>query len=215
MLETAPFPSNKGKPLGVKSVRDIHSILSGAFDAAVTKKLIPTNPASTANPPTIRQNKAQQRKYVTLDDAGTARLLEGIWAPCGQRGCGLLHFCTRNAPLWTMYTATGVRRSEALGMMWQLVHWEDCAIELEWVVVEVGNESVPRRLTKDGDDNATIYVDQALMNVLKIHRERQQMSKERFGSNWDNHDLIFARDGYMLRKDGIRSVPDGAPPGSR
>ncbi|MEV7285275.1 hypothetical protein AB0O01_12045 [Streptomyces sp. NPDC093252] len=53
-------------------------------------------------------------------------------------------------------------------MKWNLIHWDDCAVELEWVVVEVGNKSVLRRLTKDGDDNALIYVDQALMSVLKV-----------------------------------------------
>ncbi|MFE0680661.1 tyrosine-type recombinase/integrase [Streptomyces sp. NPDC058961] len=202
-LETVPCPSNRGKPLGAKSVRHVHNILSGAFEAAVTKKLIAANPAATAKPPTTRQIKAQQTRYVTFDDAATASFLAGIWTPCGRRGCGPLHFCTRDAPLWTTYTATGVRRSEALGMMWHLVHWEDCAIELEWVVVEVGNKSVLRRLTKDGDDAALIYVDQALMNVLKIQYERQQMWKEKLGANWDEHDLVFARDGYMLRADGI------------
>ncbi|MCJ0870293.1 site-specific integrase [Streptomyces sp. AP-93] len=203
MLETAPCPSNKGNPLGAKSVRHVHNILSGAFEAAVTKKLIPVNPAATANPPTVRQIKAQQRRYVTLDDASSARFLEDIWTRCGQRGCGPLHFCTRDAPLWTTYTATGVRRSEALGMKWDLVHWEDCAIELEWVVVEVGNKSVLRRLTKDGDDNAIIYVDQALMGVLKVQQERQEMWRERLGPLWEDNDLIFARDGYMLYKGGI------------
>ncbi|WP_236246510.1 tyrosine-type recombinase/integrase [Streptomyces sp. CC210A] len=202
-LETSPCASNGGKPLGAKSVRHVHNILSGAFDAAVTKKLIPANPAATANPPTTRQIKAQQTRYVTLDDADTGRFLEGIWTPCGRRGCGPLHFCTRDAPLWTTYTATGVRRSEALGMKWHLVHWDDCAIELEWVVVEIGNKSVLRRLTKDGDDNAIIYVDQSLMSVLKIQRERQEMWKEKLGQNWDDHDLVFARDGYMPRKGGI------------
>lgn len=203
MLETTPCPTNRGKPLGAKSVRHIHNILSGAFEAAVTKKLIPINPAATAKPPTTRQIKSQQRKFVTLDDAETARFLGDIWTSCGQRGCGPLHFCTRDAPLWTTYTATGVRRSEALGMKWDLVHWDDCAIELEWVVVEVGNKSILRRLTKDGDDNAIIYVDQALMSVLKVQRERQQMWKEELGALWVDQGLVFARDGYRLRKDGI------------
>lgn len=200
MLETAPCPTNGGKPLGTKSVRHVHS---GAFEAAVTKKLIPANPAATANPPTTRQIKAQQRKYETLDDARTSRFLGDIWTPCGRRGCGPLHHCTRDAPLWTTYTATGVRRSEALGTMWRLIHWDYCAIELERVVVEVGNKSVLRRPPKDGDDNAIIYVDQAPMSVLKVRWERQQMWREQLGSLWVDHDLVFARDGYMLRKDGI------------
>ncbi|MFD9905817.1 tyrosine-type recombinase/integrase [Streptomyces sp. NPDC059063] len=203
MLETAPCLTNKGKPLGAKSVRHVHNILSGVFEAAVTKKLIPTNPAATAKPPTTRQIKAQRTKYGTLDDAATARFLGGIWTPCGRRGCGPLHHCTRDAPLWTTYTTTGVRRSEALGMKWDLIHWDECAIELEWVVVEVGNKSVLRRLTKDGDDNAVIYVDQALMSVLKVQWERQQMWRERLGSRWVDQGLVFARDGYRLRGQGI------------
>jgi integrase len=80
-------------------------------------------------------------------------------------------------------------------MMCDLVHWDECAIELEWVVVEVGNKSVLRRLTKDGDDNAIIYVDQALMSVLKRQRERQEMWKEQLGPRWVDQGLVFARDG--------------------
>ena len=37
--------------------------------------------------------------------------------------------------------------------------------------------------------------------------ERQQMWKEKLGTLWDDHDLIFATDGYVLRKDGI--TPEG------
>lgn len=53
LLETAPSPTNNGKPLGVKSVRHVHNILSGALGAAVPR-LIPANPAATAHPPTAR-----------------------------------------------------------------------------------------------------------------------------------------------------------------
>lgn len=108
-------------------------------------------------------------------------------------------------------------------MMWDLVHWDECAIELEWVVVELGNKSVLRRLTKDGDDNVIIYVDPAVMNVLMVQRARQELWKEQLGSRWVEQGLVFARDGYMLREDGItrsagrrtlaRSARGGGPPG--
>ncbi|MET8566047.1 hypothetical protein ABZV75_37865 [Streptomyces flaveolus] len=61
LLETAPCPTNKGKPLGAKSVRHVHNILSGALGAAVPK-LIPANPAATAHPPTAREIRAQEQK---------------------------------------------------------------------------------------------------------------------------------------------------------
>lgn len=199
LLETAPCPSNKGKPLGAKSVRHVHNILSGALGAAVPK-LIPVNPAATAHPPTGRQIRAQEQKYPTVDDGQTARFLGSVWEPCGNRACdgGLTHHCLRDAPLWTVYAATGVRRSEALGMKWSLVHWEEGAIELGWVVVEEGNTYRLRKLTKDGDDNALIYVDQSVMNVLKWQKERQDEERKRLGSAWVDHDLVFARDCFKL-----------------
>ncbi|NEC92531.1 tyrosine-type recombinase/integrase [Streptomyces sp. SID12501] len=199
LLESAPCPTNKGKPLGAKSVRHVHNILSGALGAAVPK-LIPANPAGLAHPPTAREIRAQEQKFSTLDDDQTARFLAAVWEPCGNRVCdeGLAHHCLRDAPLWTVYAATGVRRSEALGMKWSLVRWEECAIELGWVVVEEGNTYRLRKLTKDGDDNAVIYVDQAVMNVLKRQKERQEAERARLGTAWVDHDLVFARDGFKL-----------------
>jgi integrase len=200
MLETVPCPSNHGKPLGAKSVRHIHNILSGALGAAVPK-LIPMNPASTANPPTQRQIKAQEQKYPTLDDEQTRQFLGTVWRPCASSTCDRkTHHCLRDAPLWTTIVATGVRRSEALGMKWSLIHWDKGAIELGWVVVEEGSTFRLRRLTKDGDDNALIYVDQAVMNVLKLQKERQDRDRERLGVAWVDHDLVFARDSFKLLK---------------
>ncbi|MBH1936641.1 hypothetical protein I5Q34_20570 [Streptomyces sp. AV19] len=97
-----------------------------------------------------------------------------------------------------MYVATDIRRSEALGMKWSLIRWDEGAIELGWVVVEEGNEYRLRKLTKDGDDNAVIYVDQSVMNVLKWQKRRQDAGRARLGDAWVDHDLVFARDGFKL-----------------
>ncbi|GAA2133258.1 hypothetical protein GCM10009760_09240 [Kitasatospora kazusensis] len=83
----------------------------------------------------------------------------------------------------------------------------DYAEALGRVVVEEGNTFRLRRLTKDGDDNAVIYVDQAVMNVLKWQRERQQAEMERLGAEWNDHALVFARDGFKLFKDGRPGGP--------
>ncbi|MEV6688323.1 hypothetical protein AB0N28_23745 [Streptomyces sp. NPDC051130] len=55
-------------------------------------------------------------------------------------------------------------------MKWSLVNWDEGSIELGWVVVEEGNTYRLRELTKDGDANAIVYVDQSVMNVLKWQR---------------------------------------------
>ncbi|MFJ6123792.1 tyrosine-type recombinase/integrase [Streptomyces griseoviridis] len=209
-LETAPVETNGSKPLGPKSVRHIHNIISAALDSVTgPRKLLSVNPAHTASPPTERQIKAAEPDFPTLNDSETAHFLREIWTPCGNRVCdgGLTHHCLRDAPLWTSYAATSCRRSEVLGWMWDLIHWDDCAIELAWVVVEEGNTYRLRKLTKDGDDNAIIYVDQALMNVLKWQRERQQAEKEQLGERWVEHGLVYARDGFKLQKSGLAGGP--------
>lgn len=133
-------------------------------------------------------------------DDGTARFLASVWEPCGNRACdgGLARHCLRDAPLWTVYAATGERRSEALGMRQSLINGDEGSLELGWVVVEEGNSYRLRKLTKDGDANAVIYVDQPVINVLKWQRERQDAERKRLGSAWADQDLVFARDGFKL-----------------
>ncbi|WP_159029708.1 tyrosine-type recombinase/integrase [Streptomyces marincola] len=197
-LEKQPCATNGAKPLGPKTVRHIHNIISGAF-STVVPKLLPVNPAATAHPPTERQIKAAKPDYPTLNDEQTRAFLAGIWTPCGNSRCHEWHHCLRDAPLWTAYIATGCRRSEVLGWKWSLINWDEGSIELDWVVVEVGRGYELRRLTKDGDDKPIIYVDQSLMGVLKIQRERQDREIARLGEKWTDHDLVFARDGWRLR----------------
>ncbi|MFJ7907534.1 tyrosine-type recombinase/integrase [Kitasatospora sp. NPDC096204] len=203
MLETTPSPTNGGKPLGPKSVRHIHNAISAAFETVTgPRKLLKANPAHTANPPTERQIKAAEPTFPTLNDAETAHFLGEIWKPCGNRACdaGLTHHCLRDAPLWTSYAATSCRRSEVLGWMWDLIDWDTGAIKLRWVVVEEGNSYRLRKLTKDGDDDAVIYVDQALLNVLKWQKARQDAERALLGTAWVDHGLVFARDGFKLQK---------------
>ncbi|MFJ4093473.1 tyrosine-type recombinase/integrase [Kitasatospora sp. NPDC089913] len=209
MLEVTPSPTNSGKPLGPKSVRHIHNAISAAFETVTgPRKLLKANPAHTANPPTERQIKAAEPTFPTLNDAETAHFLGEIWKPCDNRACdGLTHHCLRDAPLWTSYAATSCRRSEVLGWMWDLIDWDTGAIKLRWVVVEEGNTFRLRKLTKDGDDDAVIYVDPALLKVLRWQWERQQQEKARLGPAWTEHGLVFARDGFKLYKEGRAGGP--------
>ncbi|MFF5720629.1 tyrosine-type recombinase/integrase [Streptomyces buecherae] len=192
-----------GKPLGPASIRHIHHILSATFQTVTgPKKLLRDNPASTANPPTERQIKAATPEFPTLTNSETAKFLEQIWQPCGNRACdgGKAHHCRRDAALWTVYAATSCRRSEVLGMKWSLIDWDTGAIELRWVVVEEGNTFRLRRLTKDGDDKAVIYVDQSLLAILRWQKQRQEAERDRLGERWVEHDLVFARDGFKLHR---------------
>ncbi|MFF0965398.1 hypothetical protein ACFYWA_09325 [Streptomyces sp. NPDC003283] len=41
-------------------------------------------------------------------------------------------------------------------------------------------------------------MDQSVMNVLKWQKERRDAERERLGSGWTHHGLVFARDGFKL-----------------
>ncbi|WP_259453998.1 tyrosine-type recombinase/integrase [Streptomyces ginkgonis] len=205
-LEKQPCPTNGGKPLGPKTVRHVHNIISGAF-STVVPKLLPANPAAFAHPPTERQIKAAVPDFPVLSDAATAAFLGDTWKPCGNRACHRWHHCLRDAPLWTSYTATGCRRSECLGWKWDLIDWEKCSIRLDWVVVEVGSGYILRRLTKDGDKSAVIYFDPALKPVLQYQWDAQDYWKKQLGPAWVDHGLVFARDGFKLQGNAIPGGP--------
>ncbi|MEU2513748.1 tyrosine-type recombinase/integrase [Streptomyces syringium] len=209
-LETEPCPTNHGKPLGPKTVRHIHNIISAAL-ASVTgpRRLLTFNPAHYAEPPTERQVKASEPSKPTLTNGETKRFLADIWTPCGNRRCdgGLTHHCLRDAALWTGHAASGCRRSEVLGWKWDLINWEECSITLGWVVVEEGKTFRLRKLTKEGEDAAIIYVDRALMDVLWWQWERQQYEKQVLGDLWIDHGLVFARDSFKLFKESRAGGP--------
>ncbi len=83
-------------------------------------------------------------------------------------------------------------------MQWSLIDRDEGSIELGWVVIEEGKAYRLRKLTKDGDANAVISVDQSVTNVLKWQKERQDAERERLDSAWMDHDLVFARDGFKF-----------------
>ncbi|MFJ2440392.1 hypothetical protein ACIOWG_07985 [Streptomyces sp. NPDC087658] len=46
--------------------------------------------------------------------------------------------------------------------------------------------------TYRGDDNALIFVDQSVINILKRQKERRDSGRQRLGAAWVDHDLVFA-----------------------
>ncbi|MFC9739430.1 hypothetical protein ACFU90_02835 [Streptomyces noursei] len=47
-----------------------------------------------------------------------------------------------------------------------------------------------------------------MLNALKRQRKRQDAERERLGSTWTDHDLVFARDGFKLYR-GEAGGPQG------
>ncbi|MFJ2605013.1 hypothetical protein ACIO13_08510 [Streptomyces sp. NPDC087425] len=63
--------------------------------------------------------------------------------------------------------------------------------ERYWIGRECKNKTEAERALRK-------WYTQALMNVLKWQKERQDAERERLGDLWVDHDLVFARDGFEL-----------------
>jgi integrase len=85
------------KPMAKSTVRNIHAILSGAFDAAERWEWIDRNPADSARPPTVTH-----KKRAATPSAAVVNVIDQARA-AGQRDLALY--------LW-LVAITGVRRGE-------------------------------------------------------------------------------------------------------
>lgn len=95
--------------LKARTVRYIHTILSGAFADAVSWQRLIVNPGSRATPPSASSSKAPEMRTWT-----------------GPQVRRFLELCEgdRYHSAFALLVLTGCRRGEALGLRWSDVDWE-------------------------------------------------------------------------------------------
>lgn len=142
------------RPMATSTVRQIHSIISGALSAAVRWDWIATNPARIAQRP--RQKPPQPDPP---SPAEAARLLEAAFAM--DEDWGTL--------VWLAMT-TGIRRGEICALTWS-------RINLEEAIVEIRRSYTLRRGVGKEKDTKThqmrrIALDTETTVLLKEHKDR-------------------------------------------
>ncbi|MDP8930244.1 MAG: tyrosine-type recombinase/integrase, partial [Actinomycetota bacterium] len=171
--------ASNGGPLAPSTVRGVHTRLSQALGDAVRWRLLERNPAELADPPPARQAAAARRRAMRT------------WS--GHELATFIQATTvhRFASVWTLGAATGLRRSELLGLRWPAVNLEAATLTVLTTLVETAEGYALFDDQKTPGSGRTIHLNQRTVELLRIHRRTQLEARLRAGPTWLDHDLVL------------------------
>jgi integrase len=175
--------------LNVQSIKKHSAILKQVFTDALISEQITRNPA--ANVPLPKRDKQHQRRrgiYLTGEEANVM-----LRAFAGHELQAMVYV--------TLYY--GLRRSEALGLRWQSVNFEENTLTIEHTVVKMKSIEYKDR-TKTDASNYTFPLLPEVKEVLLRLKDQQSKNRETFGDTYIESDYIFVwQDGKLYRPDYI------------
>jgi integrase len=178
----------RGWPVSASAVREVHSVLSGAFKQAVVWGWTTRNQAKLATPP------AAGRSEVAPPDAqGVARLLTVAMNQDPELGLFL-----------RLAVVLGARRSELVALKWRDVDLAAGEVLIASGVVRVAGQPL---IDKDTKTHAKrrVAVGAETVELLKAHRARQAAAALAAGTTLPPEAYVFARS-----PDGSAAIsPDG------
>jgi integrase len=162
-------PTDGSRPLAPKTVFEVDLIIRGALNDAVTRRLVNRNVALVAHSPKLRsipkvepQAWNAQQLQAFLQAAAGHRLFPAFW----------------------MLAATGMRRSELLGLRWDDVDFKTSRVSVNRGLVAVGYELRESR-GKTSNSRRAIDLDPTTIKVMKAWRDWQRAEQEAAGVESD------------------------------
>jgi integrase len=171
------------RPMKPGTIRQIHSILSGAFDAAKRWKWVDDNPAESAKPPTVTQVKRPATAPADVAKViaeGRAREMHQI----------ALY-------LW-LAAITGARRGELCAVQVCDLNLDHGLLHVAFNYVVKGGQKV-RKDTKTHQDR-WVALDEASVAFIREHLDA-------VGSALATVGLELADDAYLFSNDPVHAVP--------
>jgi integrase len=155
------------------TVRAIYAVLHGALDQAVKWNLIPRNPASSVDPPKLRQ-----QEMTVLAQHQARRLLD---AAKGDR-----FEC-----LYVLALMCGICRGELFGLKWSDIDLDARTLRINRQLQRMRDGGGLHFSQPKNASRRTIKLPQRAVDALRSHRKRQLEEQLRAGSNWQESGLVF------------------------
>lgn len=162
--------------LSPATVLRAHRVLSRALKVAVQRGKIARNVAALVEPPTVRRPQTA----LPLTGAEARRVLD---AAEGER----------NAARWTVALAVGLRQSEALGLQWRDLDLEAGSLSVQRGLHRVKGQGLVYEEPKSDRSRRTLALPTQLVDALTAQRKAQAVERLAAGTEWEDHDLVFAQ----------------------
>ena len=163
------------KHLSPKMVNQVHIVLSGAFKHALKMELVHRNPVSTVSPPPVKPSE------VPPPDIPAIRKVLDL-----ARSDGNILY-----PAMHLVAYTGMRRGEAMGLLWKYVDLQKGTIRVESSLVQTRTGAI-QEPPKTNSGRRTVDVDSGTIEVLEEHRRRQKEMREQMAGMFSDQGWVFA-----------------------
>jgi len=94
-------------------------------------------------------------------------------------------------PMFGIFTATGLRRGEVLGLRWRDVDLGERTISVRQTVASIGGTVKIQEQPKTESSRRTVRISESVVSLLRDHRRMQIEARLRLGPVWQDHDLVF------------------------
>ena len=93
--------------------------------------------------------------------------------------------------LYYLAIHTGIRQGELFGLKWTDLHWESGTVHVQRQVKRVPGQSWAFVDPKTKAGRRTIKLGEGILQVLRLHMEKQNLQKATTGKHWKEYNLIF------------------------
>ena len=162
--------------MSAKGVQNVHAVLSGALKHALRMELIHRNPVSLVSAPPI------ERREVSPPNMSAVRDVLALARAEGHHLFACIH----------LIAYTGLRRGEALGLLWDNVDLDHGHILIDGSLIRSRELGLIREPPKTNSGFRVVDLDAGTTQILAEHREQQQRIKESMRELYVDHRRVFA-----------------------
>lgn len=157
-----------------RTIQAARNTLRAALNHAIGEEIIARNVAEMVKLPTSRKTIKRAKSW-SVDEA--RRFLESARADHDPLYA-----------LWVLILVLGMRKGEALGLVWSAVDEDKSEVALEWQLQRVGRQLIHKRRTKTDGSTDVLPLPAICLAAVQLRRADQDRQR---APEWPETELVF------------------------